>query len=466
MTSLLIKNATVVTVDRERRVLRDGAVAVEGDRIVAVGPTAEVAARQAAERTIDARGKIVFPGLVNTHNHLFQTMLKGLGDDRVLSDWFANMTAPSAVSLDEETVYHAAMIGCLDGLRSGTTTMLDYFYPHPRAGLDDQIIAAFRESGIRGIFGRGMMDTGKEFGVPEGIMQDTATILADCRRIFETYDGSAGGRIKVWFAPAALWSGSRELYTGISRLAKEFATGVTIHVSETPFDRDSAFKLHGQTEMDFLESVGLMGPKLLMVHCVYLTPREIRMARHYDVKISHNPVSNLYLSSGVAPVTEAMAAGVTVGLATDGAASNNTNDMIEVLKFTALMHKGHYLDPTIITAEKVLEMATIDGARAVGLEDQIGSLEPGKKADLFIFNPRRSPKSMPHHHPVSTLVYSAGQEGVETVLVDGRVVLENGRFTELDEDGILARGQELADRLVERAGTGALRERPWRSLSY
>lgn len=464
----IFTHATVVTMDAERRVINDGAVAVKGDSIAAVGPTDEVTTRFGnGGRVITARGKAIFPGLINTHNHLFQTLLKGLGDDRVLSDWLAAMTFPSAVYLKPDDTYHAAMLGCLDGLHSGTTTMVDYMYAHNGPDLSDGIIAAFRELGIRAILGRGTMNTAARYGVPAGIQQDVATFVADFRRLVAAYHGADNGRLRVWLAPAAVWSNNREMFLAIKDLLQEYDTGLMIHVSETPFDREATVTEHGANDIETLRNLGLLGPRTLMVHCVYLTPREIRMARDYDARVSHNPVSNMYLSSGVAPVPLMLASGMKVGLATDGAASNNSNNMLETLKFAALLHKVHDLDPTVITAEKVLEMATIDGARALGLEQEIGSLEAGKKADLFVFDPQRSATATPMHHPVSTLVYSADSRCVEMVMVDGRVVMEDGRVTTVNEREQLAAAATAAQRLAERAGTIRLAStRPWRSVAY
>ena len=467
MIDLLIINGTIVTVNQKREILQDGAIAIEGSKIIEIGPSKVLQEKYTnVKRIIDATGKAIFPGLINTHNHLFQTLLKGLGDDKVLSDWLAEMTFPSSVHLLPEDTYAGAMLGCLDGLHSGTTTMVDYMYPHPRPELSDGVIQAFRELGIRGIFGRGFMDTGEEFGVQRGIMQDVETIEKDARRLFDKYHGTENGKIKIWLAPAAVWSNSKESLEMTKRLADEYKTGITVHISETPFDREAARQLHGDWDINVLEKLGLMGPNMLMVHCVHLTPSDIRMAKYFDAKVSHNPASNMYLSSGVPPIPRLIEAGVTVGLATDGAGSNNSNDMLETLKLAALLQKVHHMDPTIITAEKVLEMATIDGAKALGMENEIGSLEVGKKADLFIFNPQLAAKAVPMHHPVSTLVYSSSQTNVETVVIDGQIVLEDGVGTVVDEKAKLKLGQETADSLRRRAGTYHLKTRPWRSLAY
>jgi 5-methylthioadenosine/S-adenosylhomocysteine deaminase len=467
MPDILITGTTIVTVNPKREILYDSALAITGDTITDIGPSPALEKKYPGRaKTIDGRGKAVFPGLINTHNHLFQTLLKGLGDDLALADWLKDMTFPSAVHLTEESCYYGAMIGCLDGFHSGTTTMLDYHYPHPVNGHDDAIIRCFRELKLRGILGRGYMNAGIDHGVQPGITQDVKTIEQDTRRLIETWHNKDNGRIRVWLAPAAVWSNSGESLLMTRRLRDEYNTGVTIHISETPFDRQASVDLHGAPDVEVCERLGLMGPGLLMVHCVHLTPRDIRMAKYHGAKVSYNPVSNMYLSSGVAPIPTLITAGVTVGLATDGAGSNNSNDMLEVMKTAVLLQKVSHADPTVLTAEKILEAATIDGAKCLGMEDKTGSLETGKKADLFVFNPFRSAKAVPMHHPVSTLVYSSSQANVETLIIDGHVVMEDGRVTVVDEKAVLKKADEAAMALSQRAGTFHLRKRPWRSLAY
>jgi 5-methylthioadenosine/S-adenosylhomocysteine deaminase len=211
---------------------------------------------------------------------------------------------------------------------------------------------------------------------------------------------------------------------------------------------------------------GLLDERTLLVHCVQLNDRDIRMVKYHGAKVSHNPVSNMYLSSGVAPIPKMQLAGIDTALGTDGAASNNSNDMLEVLKFAALLQKVTHRDPTIITAEKVLEMATIEGARCIGMDREIGSIEIGKHADLFVLNPERNIKAIPMHNPVSTLVYSCGMDNVETVFVDGEPVLYEGVLTTMDEEIVIKRCRLQADDLIERAGTAKHKRRPWRSLAY
>ena len=455
MLDLLIRDVTVVTVDSSRNILFHGAMAVDKGRIVDVGPT-EVLESKYPERakTIGGEGQILFPGFINTHNHLFQTLLKGLGDDMVLSEWLRTMTFPAAKYLTAEDCYWASMLGCMEGIRSGITTMLDYMYPHNCAGLSDGILQAMEELQIRAVFGRGCMDTGEQFGVPREIMQDVDTIEKDLVHIYDRYHNAHDGRIKVWTAPAALWSNSEKLLKMLWRVTQAYqSSGFTVHVSETPFDREATTQLHGCAGTDCLKKLGIMGPNVLMVHCVWLTDHDIEMAAKYGLKVSYNTVSNMYLSSGVAPIPKLLKAGVPVSLGVDGAASNNGQDMLELMKSASLLQKVHNLDPTAMTAEKALEMATIDGARCLGLEDEIGSLEVGKRADFVLFDPYRNPKAVPVHNPVSTLVYSSTMDNIRTVAVDGRLLMEDGVFTVVaDERAVLRNAQQAADNLAERGG--------------
>jgi len=456
MFDLLITGGHVVTMNGGREVFYPGAVGVTGDRIAAVGPAADFAGSQ-ARRTIDASGKAVFPGLVNTHTHLFQSLLKGLGDDRVLSDWLVSATLPSALEFRSLEAYTSAMLGCLDALHSGTTTIVDFNYAHPVPGLGDEAVRAFRELGLRAVLARGASDSGEEFGVPPELRQPRDEILDDFRRLYDAYHGRDNDRLRVWLAPGAVWGCSKTMLNEVRRLATECKTGITTHISETPWDREAAASVHGGlSDAAVLEVYGILGPDVLMVHCVHLTPEEIAAAKRHEARIAVCAVSNMYLASGIAPVPAMLAEGLACSIGTDGAASNNTQDMLESLKTTALLHKVATMDPTAITSRRVLEMATIDGARAIGLEDRIGSLEPGKRADLFIFDPGRSARAVPMFDPISTLVYAGGVGNVELVMVDGQVLLEDGRVLAVDESAFLGRAQRVAEELAERAGTAEL----------
>lgn len=462
---LLVTGGTVLTMDPERRIVSPGAVAIEGQRIVAVGPPDRVAARGPAARTIDASGKVVLPGLINTHTHLFQTLLKGPADDRQLEDWFRNVVGPAACELTEEDCYLAAVVGCVEAVRSGTTTVKDFMYTHPRPALSDAVIRAMRETGVRGVFVRGYIDYGAEYGVPPALIQRTEDVLADCERVVKRYHGNADGRITVRFGPCMIWSCTKEGLQATQRLAADLGVGLTIHVAETPFSVENAMQRFGVGDLAALERIGFLETPTLAVHCVHLTDRDLRILKARRTAVSHNPTSNMYLAAGVAPIPRMLSAGIDVGLGTDGPASNNNQNMIEALKFAALLHKVHALDPTAMTAEQALEMATIGGAVALGLDGDVGSLEPGKLADVVIADLRTAHAS-PVHHPVSSLVYSAVGPEVETVIIDGRVVMEDRRILTFDEWPVLGEAQRAADDLLTRARIARPRDRRWRPFAF
>jgi 5-methylthioadenosine/S-adenosylhomocysteine deaminase len=290
-------------------------------------------------------------------------------------------------------------------------------------------------------------------------VQDLDTILADCERVARAYHGADGGRIQVRFAPCMIWTVSEPSLRAVRDLADRLGVGLTMHVAETPFEIDNSLRRFGLKDIAVLDRLDLLGPQLLAVHCVHLDEPDVALLGTRGAAVSHNPTSNMYLSSGVAPVPAMLRAGVAVGLASDGPASNNTHNLVQSLKFAALLHKAITRDPTVMTCETALEMATIGGARALGLEAEIGSLEVGKRADLFVADLASSPFAAPVHHPVSALVYAAAGTEVETVIIDGRVVLEHGQMTTLDEHAGRTAARAAADRVTRRAGTDVLGRR-------
>lgn len=461
---MLIKGGTIVTLDPERRVIRNGAVAISGNMFEAVGKTGDIEKEYKADTVIEAEGKVIFPGLVNTHTHLFQTLLKGLGDDVPLVDWFKRTIAPTAPELTDEDCHIAALLGCVEAIKSGTTCIDDFMYVHPRPKLSDQVIRAFLEVGIRGILTRGIVDTGEDMGIPKALVQDTDVALEDCERLIQKYEGFAAGKIHVWIAPGSIWYATPDAFKKAKQLADEHKVRLSTHSSESADVVELTKRRYGMSELEFEESIGFLGPNLQMVHCVWLTDRDVRIMKRNDVKVAHCPVANMYLADGVAPVPKLIMNGITVGLGTDGAASNNNQDMIAVLKHTALLHKVHALDPTVIMAEKVLEMGTLDGAKSVGLVNEIGSIEPGKKADLILLDLKK-PNTVVMHNPVSSLVYCATQENVDTVIVDGKIIMEGRRIKTIDEEEVLEKAQKAGDSLVQRANTLKFMDRPWRPFT-
>jgi 5-methylthioadenosine/S-adenosylhomocysteine deaminase len=459
---IVLAGATVVTMDAERRVLPDGAVAFSDAGILAVGPTPEVLAASPGAEVVDCTGRLVTPGFVNTHTHLFQTLLKGLGDDRVLSDWFLTMTGPSAVELTPEDCYAAALHGCAEALTTGTTTLLDFMYVHPRPGLGDAVASAMDDVGIRGVMARGYMTAGTDVGAPPELVQPLDDALADAERLIRARN-RPGSRVTVGLAPCMSWTVDEPTLRETRALADATGALVTMHLAESPFDVEESLRRFGMRDVPFAGHTGLLGPDLLAVHCVQVDDTDLDLLQETGTKVSHNPCSNLYLGSGFAPVPAMHRRGITVGLASDGPASSSNHSMLQAMKFAALLHKGVHRNPEVMTAEKALEMATIDGARALGMADSIGSLEVGKRADVVVLDLDNLCAS-PVHAAVSSLVYSHRGDEVERVYVDGRPVVSGGVLTTVAEADVRARSTAAATALAARAGTDRLAVREWRSL--
>jgi 5-methylthioadenosine/S-adenosylhomocysteine deaminase len=449
---LLILGGTAVTARPDGLTLQDAGIAVHGESIVDIGHSADIQTRYTSPKTIAAEGMLIFPGLVDTHTHLYQTLLKGLGDDLPLMEWLDACTLPSVPHLTPRMCYVAAALGCIESLRSGCTTIFDYMVDHPNTEVYDAILQAFDDTGIQGILGRGLRDRQTE-AVPLELppMQDQ---LADSRRLVNTY-----GPRRVWLAPGATWAMEVSSLQAARQMASESGMRLSLHTDEVLYDSAESVRRFGIRTLPFLESIGFLGPDVLHAHCVQLTEEDCQILARNGGRVSYNPVSNMYLGSGVPPIPRLLALGVTVGLGADGAASNNSQDMLEALKFGALLPKVAARDPAIITASDALRIATSGGAAALGRDD-FGSLEVGSRADLFIFNPLHA-KSIPVHDPVSTLVYSSGEVNVRTTVVGGQVVLDDGRIVGVDEDAILREAQSLAEQLATTAGTRERLEGRW-----
>lgn len=460
--SIILADGWVITMNPARAVLDEASILVVGDRIAGIGTRAALVTQEPTAEVIDCRGRIVIPGMVNTHTHLFQTLLKGLGDDRVLKDWFTCMTGPAAVELTIEDVAAAALHGCVENIRGGVTSLVDFMYAHPRPGLTQPVIEAFEASGIRGRVCRGFLTAGAEFDVPLPLIETAAEALGDAQNLIRTHN-RPGGRVQVGLAPSMIWALDAETLRATRCLADEEGAFITTHIAETSFEIEQSQSRFRCTDTELLSEIGFLGPDVLAVHCVQCGRADIDLLRRHDTRVSHNPCSNMYLASGVPPIPAMLEAGVTVGLGSDGPASSNNHSLFQAMKFAALIQKGHLHDPEIITAEKALEMATVDGARAIGLDHEIGSIEIGKKADIAVIETEDFAIG-PVHHPVSALVYSALGHEVSTVLIDGRIVLRAGRMMAVDEGEVRARSRAAAASLAARAGIVPLGHRPGRSV--
>jgi 5-methylthioadenosine/S-adenosylhomocysteine deaminase len=413
---ILIRNGRVLTMDPDQTVIPDGAVAIRGDHIAAVGASATVGAGS-ARKVIDAGGGIIMPGLVNTHTHAAMTLFRGLADDVPLMSWLNDHIFPAEAGLDHRQVYWGALLACAEMILSGTTTFCDMYL------FEDAVAQAARTAGMRAVVGEVLFDfPSPHYGPLEQGFAYTATLI-------ETYRGDP--LITVAVEPHSPYLCAPELLQRAFELAARHRLPMVIHLAETESEVQTLRQRYGRTPVEHLETLGVLAPNVLACHCVQLSAADIERLRRWGVKVSHNPESNMKLASGIAPVPELVAAGVCVGLGTDGPASNNNLDLFLEMDTAAKLHKVHRLDPTLLDAGTVLRMATSEGARAIGLGKRIGSLEAGKQADLIIVDTGR-PHLTPLYHPASQLVYAARGSDVTTAIINGRLVMENGRILTFD----------------------------------
>ncbi len=429
MADILIKGGTIVTMDKKRRLIENGVVIIKKGKIVFVGGREEIERRHGAEKEIDARGKVLFPGLINAHTHMFQVLLRGLGPDIPLMDWLKKAVWPMAATLSESDVYTGALLGSIENVKSGATSVIDMHYIKPL----DAVAKAMDEVGVRGCLARGYY----EKNVPEELCEDPNDALKDCERLIKKWHGAANGRIMIGVAPMDLLSVSKELLVKSKEIAEKYNVIYHTHTSNS-------------MEVKVLEELGILGPRYNAVHCTLVSKGGIKGLARSGCHVIHNPVSNMYLGVGVTLIPEMRNAGINVALGTDGPASNNNQDLIEGMKFAACLHKVNKRNPAIITAQDVLEMATINGAKALGLEREIGSIEVGKKADLIIVDMQK-PHIAPVHDPVAALVYCANGGDVDTTIIDGKIVMENRQIKTVDEKEIIQKAVDAAYGLKKRA---------------
>jgi len=435
---LLIVGGTVVTMDAEKRVIEDGAVAALGDAIVAVGTREELDARYDAERRIDARGRLVMPGLINSHAHAAMSLFRGIADDLSLDDWLQKYIFPAeARNVNEEFVRWGTKLGLLEMLRGGITTYADMYY------FEDAVARVTKDAGMRGVLGETIID----FPAPDN--KTTAAALAYTENFVKRWKGDA--LIVAAVAPHSIYTCSEKTLQDAAALARRNGAPILIHVAEARFELDQGRAKHGITPVAYLDRIGVLGPDVLGAHCVWVDEADIATLARTRTGCSHNPSSNMKTAAGVMPVPEMLAAGVPLGLATDGAASNNNQDLFEEMDLAAKLQKISKMDPRALPAEQVVELATIGGARALHMAKQIGSLETGKKADLIIVD-AGAPHATPMYNVYSEIVFALKATDVRTTVVGGRVVMDERKMLTLDEEGILAKAREYKEKIEKSLG--------------
>jgi 5-methylthioadenosine/S-adenosylhomocysteine deaminase len=427
---LLISGGTVVTMDAGRRILEEGAIAIRGDTILAIGPRAQLEARYAPAQRIDTTGKLIIPGLINGHAHAAMSLFRGIADDVNLQDWLTKFIFPAeARNVTPDFVTWGTRLGVLEMIRGGITTYVDMYY------FEDQVARATKQAGMRGILGETLLD----FPAPDNKTPKQG--LAYTENFLSRWKGDS--LIRPAVAPHSIYTASENTLKASAALARQHGVPIVIHVAETKTEVSDSRKKNGASPVGYLNRIGLLGPDVIAAHCVWVDAEDIRELAQKNVGCVYNPSSNAMLASGVAPVQNLLRGGVALGLGTDGpAGSNNDIDLMLEMNFGAKLQKVTRMDPLALTAKQAFEMATIGGARAIHMDKEIGSLEPGKKADLAILN-LDAPHAVPLYDVYSQLVYALKASDVETVVIGGRIVMRNRRVLTINEAETIAKARAI-----------------------
>jgi 5-methylthioadenosine/S-adenosylhomocysteine deaminase len=428
---LLIKNGVILTMDKEGSILEQGHVAVKGDRIASIG--AGQAKNGKAKKVIDAGGGLVLPGLINAHTHAAMSLFRGLADDLPLMEWLNNYIFPVESRMDGDFVHVGTLLACAEMILSGTTTFCDMYL------FEDEVAKAAREAGMRCLVGEVLYDfPSPNYGPIEKGLAYTESLIQKWRD---------DPLVSIAVEPHSVYTCSPDLLVAANGLALKYGIPLIIHVAETASEIDVVKERYGKRPFEHLESLGVLGPHLIADHCVHLDESEMEKIAKHHVKVINNPESNMKLASGVCPVSELLARGITVALGTDGCASNNNLDLFAEMDTAAKLHKLRTMDPTVMDAFTVLRMATNHGAKALGYGDLIGSLEKGKKADIIVVDTHK-PHLTPMYNPYSHLVYAAKGHDVSHSIINGRLVMENRRLLGLDLQKVMAKAREKAKQVL------------------
>jgi 5-methylthioadenosine/S-adenosylhomocysteine deaminase len=428
--SLVVIGGTVMTQNAQHQTWSPGAVAIVGTDIVAVDRPEVIAARYRAAQTIDVRDQIVLPGLINTHTHAPMVMYRGLADDLALMEWLQKYIFPAeAKTVSPEMVRIGTRLAALEMIESGTTTFADMYY------FEEEIARATREAGVRGVLGQTII----QFPVADA--KTPAEGLARAERFIQAFRNDP--LITPAVAPHAMYTNDAVTLKSSAALARRYGVPLIIHLAETEDELANARTQHQMTPTGYLESIGFWGVRTLAAHGVWVDDNDIQILKRHGVGVSHNPESNMKLASGAAPVVKYASAGVALGLGTDGAASNNDLDMFGAMRQASFLAKHATRDPTAVSAAVALDLATMGGARALGMEDRIGSIEPGKRADLISVSVAAA-RQTPLYDPVSHLVYVTRGDDVRTTIVNGKVLMKDRQVKTLDRAAVIAAANRLA----------------------
>jgi cytosine/adenosine deaminase-related metal-dependent hydrolase len=398
---------------------------------------------------MDAAGMIVIPGLVDCHVHTVQTLFRGICDNLGLLPWLQKYIYPMESAMDSEDVYTSSLAGYAEMIKSGTTTCADM----QSVRHTDSAFEAAGKIGIRSLIAKSMMD---QDSIPESLQEDTSTSIAESMKLYRKWHRAEDGRLRCMLGPRFLQGCSEKLLGEVAQISNQTGMSVHIHAAENSTEVKNDIEKYGKRTVEKLHDLGLVGAKSLLVHCVHLSDREIGLIAEENANVVHCPSSNLKLASGICPVPRLMQSQVNVTVGVDGAACNDNLDMFKDMKLASLVSKisgQPQVQVSSVSAMNILEMATVNGARALGMQDEIGSIEKGKKADLTILN-MRNIETTPMLDVLNQIIYSTDGHAVKTVIIDGKIVMENRHLTTVDEDALVQKAQSRAEKIVEKAGVG------------
>ena len=424
---VIIRNSTILTMDRQNSVIENGLLCIRGDTISHIGIDDEKQFQ--ASKIIDANGGLVLPGLVNGHTHAAMSLFRGLADDLPLMEWLNNYIFPAESRIDAGFVFAGTLLACAEMIMSGTTTFCDMYL------FEEEVARAARKAGMRCLVGEVLYDfPSPNYGPIEKGFEYTESLIRKWKD---------DPLVSIAVEPHALFTCSPDLLIAANKMAMRYKVPLIIHVAETLSELAEIKDRYGKRPIEHLQSLDLLGSHLIMDHCVHLDKTDIKILAEHGVKVVHNPESNMKLASGIAPVPEMISQGITVGLGTDGCASNNNLDLFTEMDMAAKLHKIQTMDPTVLNAPTVLRMATIEGAKALGINHITGSLEQGKKADVIIIDTDK-PHLTPMYNAYSHIVYAARGNDVSHSIINGQLVMENRKLLTIDLDEIIARAREKA----------------------
>lgn len=450
MAKTFIRGKQVVTVDFNDTVIDDGLVVVEDEKILEVGAydTLYSKYRGVQGRWVEFPDGVILPGLVSSHTHMDQSLMRGIGCHLPMEQWVTNVVYRMHSKMGREENYDAARLNMLEMISTGTTCFADsHFVNHFKDGVDG-IADAMIEMGMRGYLSRGTIDLHPYPGVPDSIIESVDFVQKEAVRCIESYHNTHNGLIRVSVEPVCVTDCSLEMMKMLYAVAEEYNTLFQIHSVETYPEYCTVKGMYGCGEIEFLDRHGMLSQRTLLIHSIWINAKEKVLIAKRKANVNHNPAGNMLLGDGTAPIPDLVAMGVNVGLGVDGASTNNSQDMIETMKIGALLHRNSTLDAGVFSAYDMIKMATIGSAKAIGWADEIGSLEKGKKADLIVVS-TSSPAMTPRLANINNLVFSGNGRDVDTVMINGKFVMENRKMLFVDEQEILERATKTAQRVAE-----------------